>query len=62
MGILTDPNQAENNGDKIPAVVTEGESDFLAAVRSYQVKTGRRFPALSEYYKVLLDLGYSKPA
>lgn len=38
----------------------DDESEFLAAIRAYQERTGRKFPAWSEVLAVLKGLGYRK--
>lgn len=39
----------------------DDELEFLAAIRAYQERTGRKFPAWSEVLAVLKGLGYRKP-
>lgn len=41
---------------------TDDESEFIGAIRAYQDRTGRKFPAWSEVLDVIRSLGYAKPA
>jgi hypothetical protein len=41
-------------------VYTDGEAEFIKAVREWQERTGKKFLAHSEFFGVMLSLGYSK--
>ena len=41
-------------------IYTDAELEFLKAVDRYQSRTGRKFLALVELMRILLDLGYHK--
>jgi hypothetical protein len=40
---------------------SDEEAAFLAAVEAWKRRTGRKFPAHSEYLAILLSLGYRRP-
>jgi hypothetical protein len=40
---------------------TSDEFEFLKAVQEFQARTGRRYPAHTEYLAIVRSLGYSKP-